>query len=320
MKRQILTTIVVLLILTFHVSAQNRNDALEGLRDIAVVVKYGQEVDGLSEVMRPSLLLMLQDRARDLLKASVPLVPEADMAGRPRLVFTVTSKKMANVHAIDIESKLYQRVRLRRDSAKEVEVTTWKWGGIAGPITHQKLLALFDGQIDVFVKDYRAANPSPPPVESRTPDLPAKLIDNASSFEGLNGIRLYVHVQFTPDDPLADERRLALQKIFEGEAEKRLKEAGIQTSPYLSQLLSISISLSRPTDLSSAIWIESDVSQPARLVRDPQKEIRAVTWESRANERIPATDEAVLRIMNSQLDEFIKIYNAANPKLTSTSK
>jgi hypothetical protein len=318
MKRQTLTTIVVLLILTVHASAQNRNEGLEGLRDIAVVVKYGQEVDGLPEAMRPSLLLMLQDRARHLLKAEVPLVPEAEMAGRPRLVFTVTSKTVANVPVIDIESNLYQRVRLQRDSAKEMEVTTWKWGGIAGPITHQKVLALFDGQIDEFVKDYRAANANPPPAETRTPDPPAKLIDNASSLEGLKGIRLYVHVKFTPDDPLADERRQALEKIFESEAEKKLREAGIPTSPYLSQLLFVSISLSQP-NRGSSISVDSSVSQPVGLVRAPQKEIRAVTWESRASERVPPTDEAVSRIMNSQLDEFIKVYNAANPKLSSTS-
>ena len=63
--------------------------------------------------------------------------------------------------------------------------------------------------------------------------------------------------------------------------------------------------------------MESKFWQRVRSVRDPQKDVYGVTWESKASDNGPISDEAVLQVMNSQLDEFIKAFIAANPKLTS---
>src|SRR6185503_8621221 len=93
MRQSILAITVLLLGLT-HISGQSRSpkDALEGLRDIGLVVKYSK-TDGMVEVLRPNTLQVLHDRAKILLSdADIPVLQstdEADMAGRPRLVFIV---------------------------------------------------------------------------------------------------------------------------------------------------------------------------------------------------------------------------------------
>ena len=195
MTRYILTVTIFLISVTTHISAQNRSaeENLTGLQAMGVVVKFGN-ADGLDVAEQPATLQMLQDRARKLLtEAEIPLLESTD---GPRLVFTVTvNKKTDTAPAVYVESSVYERVRLRRDEKKEVELATWVWSGVGGPTaTPKMLLDVFDGQIEGFVKDYRAANPKRP-VESRSANHQATLGDNANSLEGLSGTSLFVAIR-----------------------------------------------------------------------------------------------------------------------------
>jgi len=310
----------------------NPSQTLEGLADIGLIVKYDQ-IDGLPEPMRPTVLQMLSDRARDLLRhAEVPVLQptdETDMVGKPRLVFTIT----VNAHtapAIDIESKLYQRVRLWRDPGKEMELATWRWRRENRKATHQLLFSTFGQVVNQFVRDYRAMNPKIKQAETRA-DPPAQLKDNANALEGLNGIDAYISLRKliykgrSNELLISDEHHQALSNLLPREAEKKLKQAGIpllRNNKDIERLgwpqLRITITLGPPNYYAPAIEVRTEFWQQARTVRHSRR-IYTATWESRASEGGPTTDEAVLRIMNSQLDEFINAYNAANPKVSSIS-
>ncbi len=338
MRQQILTLTVLLLSVTTHISAQERNSAqtLKGLSGIGLVVRYGN-VDGLETAMQPAILQMLQDRARDLLRqGEVPLLQstsEADMIGRPRLVFTVTAKKKGEIPpAILIESELYQRVSLWRDQAKEMELATWSTGSIGPHVSHPGLFALFEQQVNAFVRNYRAMNPHPPKVESRTDGPPAQLRDNALSLQGLTGVRLIVSLGFIEFEDngrqVEVDRRFqdpAFSKMLQVEAENRFKQAGIpllrnETDRTGRPLLHVSMNLCQPNFHSPGIGVNSTFWEGVRLVRDTKKDTYAVTWKSYAGNGWPITDEAIRKALNSQLDEFIKAYNAANPKLSSVAE
>lgn len=337
MKQHILTTTVVLLTLSVHISAQNRGpkEALEGLSAIGVVVKY-DNADGLDIAMQPNTLQILQDRATDRLsQAGISLVQQtedADTVGRPRLVFTVTlNKQTETAPAVRVQGKLYERVRLWRDPAKEMELATWVMSGNGYPkVTEEMIVDVFDGQLDEFIKAYRAVNPSRPGGEIGAADPSVQLRDSADTLQGLNGVRLFV--SFRPDR-FADAHRPALQKMLQSEAENKFKEAGIPVHRYVNEsekagrpLLTLFITLSHPNSQSHApaIEVESEFWQRVRPVRNPRKEVYAVTWENsgtggfaKTDDGAPAmTDEAVRKVLNSQLDEFIKAYNTANLKLS----
>lgn len=328
MTKHIIAASILLLSLFTHISAQNRGDGkiLEGLQTIGVVVKYGN-ADGLDTAEQPATLQMLQDRARKLLtEAEIPLLEstdEAGMNGRPRVVFTVTlNKKTDTGPPVYVESSIHERVRLWRDEKKETVLATWAMGGAGGPtVTQQLLLDVFDGQVKGFIKAYRGANPNRPPVESGSADQAAQLRDNPETFEGLTGTRLFISSRSGAFD---HPRTPALIKMLQSEAEKKFKEAGIPLHQYTNEsepagrpLFYVSISFSWANSWSAPIEIESKFWQRVRPVRDPRKDVDAVTWESKASDNGPITDDAVLRVMNSQLDEFIKAFLAANPRLAS---
>src|SRR5690349_4172950 len=114
MTKRILTISLLLLGIATHSSAQNRGtkENLEGLQDVGLVVKYGN-ADGLDIALQATTLQMLQQRAKDRLQqAGIPLLKlsaEADMVGRPRVVFTVTlNKHIEAAPAILVESKFYE--------------------------------------------------------------------------------------------------------------------------------------------------------------------------------------------------------------------
>ena len=332
MKKYTVTTIVLLLGLFTYVSAQNRSarETLEGLRDFQVVVEYGQ-VEGLDASMQPTILQVLQERARDqLTEAELPLLPATDAGDTvhsPRLVFIVTvNKNTDTAPAILVESKVYERGHLWRDSAKEMELATWVQHGVGAPrVTHELLFQVFDGQVKQFIKAYREVNPKPIHVERRTADPPSQLSVNSNGLEGLKGTNLFV--AFRPDVRADANRRAQLQKALQKEAESRLVKAGI---PLLNtaeeheragqSLLYLLITLSPPISYAPAIEVQGALWQQVRPVRDPQKQIYAVTWESRTRDDGPIADDAVLEILNNQLEEFIKAYKAANSKLATISK
>ena len=81
-------------------------------------------MDGQEESWQSDLLQRLEDRARQRLwEAGIPLTQSKDDAGktsRPRLVFTLNLHRTECAHPDQVNSQVYQRVRLWRDSAKEL--------------------------------------------------------------------------------------------------------------------------------------------------------------------------------------------------------
>lgn len=334
MTKQILTATLLLFNLFTYTEAQNRSakENLEGLREIGVVVKYAN-ADGLDTAMQPTVLQMLQDRAKDGLKQAeihvLQSTEQSDMSGRPRLVFTVSANKPSNhVPTIVVQSSLEERVRLGRDSTKELELGTWVDSafGYASRVTTEMLFEVFDAELSRFIKDYRETNPKRTIAngdntgsDQQAPPLKQK----GDSLQGLNGIDLYVWSgpSLSPPAPLA-----ALIKMVQSEAEKKFKEAGIPLLKYVKQpegdgrpLLYVSFKLNHPTSHAPAIEVEGEFWQQVRPLRDPKKEIRAVTWESQSGNGGPITDEAVLQVVSAQIDEFIKAYRAANPQASSAA-
>jgi hypothetical protein len=335
MTKQILTTTILLVSLFTYTAAQSRTDGfkdlnprltLEELGNIGLIVKYGQ-VDGLETAMQQTILQKLRDRAKNRLRqGDIPVwesTDEAEMVGRPRLVFTVTLKKQTDPRpALLIESKLFQRVRLWRDPSQEVELATWSMSSVGPNVESQMLFALFDKTLDAFVREYRAANPNPPRVESRTTDAPAQLNDNASALQGLTGIDFMVSLRFIQ---FVDARFQALLDPLQREAENKLKQAGIPLLRYAPDiaragypLLNVVVTLDQNgISYAPAIDVRTQFWQRVRRVQDLQKYTYAVTWESHANDGPEITEEALRRIVNSQLDQFIEAYKAGNPNPTS---
>ena len=306
----------------------SRVETLAGLQDIGLVVKYG-EVNGPEAEWQATALQALEARARQQLKdAGIRVLPaEESSNGRPKLVFTLTLNRLdATAAPVSIETELYQRVRLWRDAAKELELPTWTMGGVGGPeVTEKMLFDVFDGQLECFLKNYKSVNPTVP--TERIPVASAQVSDNAQGFAGLNSTRLFVSIR---EDMSSDARQVVLQKYLQEAAETRLKEAGIKLNRYTDEsdraghaLLYIWVKLSKPHVQSWAppIGVESTFSQSVRLARDPKNEAEAATWESRtqgdfvknSNGDLVVTDDAVLELVNKQIDEFIKAFKAASP-------
>jgi hypothetical protein len=335
MTKQILTATILLLNLFSYTAAQSRTagfkdanpgQTLEGLGEIALSVKYGQ-VDGLESTMQPTLLQKLRDRAANRLRqGDVPLMQlsdEVDTVGRPRLVVTVTLKKLGDPPpALLIESKLFQRVRLWRDPSQEMELPTWTMSSVGPNVNSEMLFVLFDKPLDAFVTEYRAANPKPLTVESRTTDPSAQLNDKASFLQGLTGIDFMVSLGFIQS---VNPRFQALSDPLQREAQNKLKQAGIpllRTADEMVRaghpLLNVVVLLDENgVSYASAIDVRSQLWQRVQPIRESRKYTYIPTWESHANDGPAITEEAVRKIVNSQLDQFIEAYKAANPKVSS---
>jgi very-short-patch-repair endonuclease len=64
------------------------------------------------------------------------------------------------LNPIVTEVKLFQRVRLLRDSSIETDAVTWSLNGVAGPkVDVAKLRRQVASEIDRFVADYSSVNP-----------------------------------------------------------------------------------------------------------------------------------------------------------------
>jgi hypothetical protein len=333
MTKQIVTATILLLSLSSYIAAQSRTGGfkdsnskqiLEGLGQIGLTVKYGQ-VDGLEATMQPTILQKLRDRAANRLRqGEVPLMEatdDADMVGKPRLVFTVTLKKPGDPPpALLIEIKLFQRVRLWRDPSREMELPTWTMSSVGSSLDSETLFVLFDKQLDAFVREYRAANPNPRSVESRATDPSAQLKGKASALQGLTGIDFVLSLGFIQ---LVNPRFQALSDPLLREAENKLKQAGIpllrtadETVRAGYPLLNVVVTLDEnAVSYAPAIDVRSQLWQRVQPIRELRKYTYLPTWESHANDGPAITEEALRKIVNSQLDQFIEAYNAANPKL-----
>lgn len=337
MTKHILTTSFLLLSFFTYTAAQNRLDGfkdwgnrqtLEGLGEIGLIVKYDQ-VDGLATTIQPSILQMLVERAKNLLRqgevALLESIDEANMVGRPRLVVTVTVKKQSDTApALIIESKLFQRVRLWRDPSQEIELATWSWSAGSPNVDYEMLSTRFDMQVSAFVKDYQAANAKPPRVENRTTEPPAQLKGNANALQGLSGIDYITSLEFIEFvdphlQPLADKLR--------PETENKLKQAGI---PLLRAsdmaragypLLKVRVTLNpNGKSYAHAIEVRTEFWQRVCSVQDLKKYTYTPTWQSHTIDGSSITEEAVRRLVNSQLDQFIEAYKSANPSSVKTVK
>jgi hypothetical protein len=327
---------VVMLSATTYLSAQSRNsnEVLEGLKGIGLVIKYG-EVEGLEPAKRPTVLRLLEDRAKGWLRAAqVPfeLSDEASLRGRPRLVLTITLKKPGDTPpALLVEGSLFQRIRLSRDPAKETDLATWSMGMMAPEATTELLYVFFEKLVGSFINEYRGANPTPTRIDSRSAELIARSQPNADALQGLNGVRLITSVRFIQSGSQSnvDMARLKDQSFYkkvQTEAENRLKQAGIplllkETERPGRPRLEIFITLGEPGLSAPAIEVGSKLWQDVQLLRDAGKQTYLSTWETQNAVSYPKdgasviSEDAVLKIVISQADEFIKAYRAANSKM-----
>jgi len=332
--------IILLLSLTAQLAAQTVEKAqtMEGLRDIEVVVKYGH-VDGQQAEWQSTMLERLEDRARHLLEdAEVPisqLTEEAGKTNRPRLVFTISLSRKPETDPVRVDGEVFQKVRLWRDSAKELELATWTMYGVGGPtVTRKSVLDVFDGQVAEFIKTYREVNSASPVSTQPAADKSAQFTSPPNPFEGLKSTRVYVSV---PQDMMSDGRPPVSQEFLQNAAETKLKKAGIKIIRDTNEAeaagnatLHVWVKLSPPNAEAGAppVGVESTFSQWVRLANDPEKQTDAVTWKSQAsvpfaktdNGVLVITDEAVLKVVNRQLDEFIEAFKAGNARRLKPKK
>jgi hypothetical protein len=169
---RILAITVLFLSLITQLAAQTREheETLQNLRDIDVVFKYGQ-VNGPQEEWQSNLLQRLEALARRCLREEgIPISQDEAHTGRPRLVFTVNlNREIETAPPVLVTVEAFQRVRLWRDSAKELELATWSQNGVGGVLVTEKMVYdVFEGQIAEFLKSYRAVNQSSSQVPTQT--------------------------------------------------------------------------------------------------------------------------------------------------------
>ncbi len=339
-KHPILALAILLFGLTAQLAAQTAEKAqtMEGLSDIVLEVKYGR-VNGKQEEWQSTLLPRLEDRARHSLEeAAIPISQATDESGksnRPRLVFTVSLSRKPETDPVRVDGEIVQRIRLWRDSAKELELATWNMYGVGGPmVSEQMVVDVFDGQVAEFIKTYREVNATSQVSTQAVEDKPAEFTSPPNAFEGLNSTRVFVAV---PQDMMLDGRPPVSQQFLQDAAETKLKEAGIKIIRYTNEaeaagnaILHIWVKLSPPNTQTWAppIGVESTFSQWVRLARDPEKRAEAATWKSQASGpfaktddgSLVITDDAVLKVVNRQLDEFIKAFKTGNALRKKTKK
>lgn len=323
---KILALTILLLSLTAQLAAQTLEKAqtMEGLRDIVLVVKYGR-VDGLQEKWQSTLLQRLEDRARHSLEAAeIPISQSTDDDGktsRPRLVFTVSLSRRPETDPVRVQSEIFQKVRLWRDTEKELELPTWTMYGVGGStVTRKMVLDVFDGQVAEFIKTYREVNSTSQVSTQPAIDKSAQFSSPPNAFEGLNSTQVFISVP----ESMFDGRPPLSEKFLLEAAETKLKAAGIKITRSTTQaersgnaILSVWVKFGPPNEQTLApINVESTFSQWVLLDRDPQKRTDAVTWRGQDSGPFAKTDdglsvvtnEAVLEVVNRQLDEFIKAF------------
>jgi hypothetical protein len=336
MSRRILLLMVAILSTTTYLSAQTRNsnEGLEGLKDIGLVIKYGQ-VDGMDAAKRSTTLRMLEDRAKGWLRAAqvpIELADEAKLAGRPRLVFTITLREpVDDAFPLMIDGRLYQRVQLLRDPTKGAELATWRIWSMGPEATTEWLYTLFEKQVTAFIDAYRRVNPAPTRAESRDAEIPVNVKPEANALQGLNGVRLRTSVRFiqsgsnSSNPEVAGLKQQAFYQKVETEAENKFKEVGItllrnETEQPGWPRFDVFITLGEPGLQVPAIEVGTNLFQEVQLVRDPAKRAYVSTWETddtvtfgkSNNGASVITEDAVLKMLHSQIDAFIKAYKAAN--------
>jgi len=177
MKRALLT-LSLLLAMSSAASAQfaPSTENLRGLTGVRLMVMFGHCpsrnlnncAEGLDEAQRPEVLKMIEaDATAKLQNAGIPLFRLVDernfTAGGPKLIVLITlDKPNGFVYPLVTEVKLFQRVRLARDSAIETDAVTWSRDGVGGPKLEIPMLrSQVATLIDQFIRDYFSVNPKP---------------------------------------------------------------------------------------------------------------------------------------------------------------
>jgi len=186
---------------------------------------------------------------------------------------------------------------------------------------------VFDGQVAEFIKTYREVNSTAQVSTQPATDNSAEFSSPPNAFESLRSTQVNVSL---PGDMMFSGQPPLSEKFLQDAAETKLKAAGIKITRSTTQaersgnaLLYVWVKLSPPNAQTWAppIGVESTFSQWVLLDRDPQKRTDAVTWQSQdsgpfaktENGLLVITDEAVLKVVNRQLDEFIKAFKDASP-------
>ena len=261
----------------------------------------------------------------------MPLSQSTDEPGktnRPRLVFTVSLSRKPETDPVRVEGEIVQRIRLWRDAGKELDLATWSMYGVGGPmVTEKMVLDVFDGQVAEFIKTYREVNSTSQVSTQPAIDKSAEFSSPPNAFEDLKSTRVFVSVR---QDMMFDGGPPVSEKLLQEAVETKLKAAGIKITRSTTQaersgnaLLYVWVKLSPPNvqTWSAPITVASTFSQWVLLARDPHKRTEAVTWQSQDSGPFAKSDdglsvitnEAILEVVNRQLDEFIKAFKAARP-------
>ncbi len=162
---------------------------------------------------------------------------------------------------------------------------------------------------------------------------------STESLRGLNGIGLTIY--FGRGEPLNTNQQATVIKALLDDAKEKFADAGIplfltaqpiMNAPGSPQLF-IKIALNRingyPDNPSGVPPMISDawLTQTAYLSRDQSIQLSLTTWEAHAtgwfelntSKTSQGTIEWFRRIIEMQLNQFIKAYRVANPKYASNS-
>jgi hypothetical protein len=120
------------------------------------------------------------------------------------------------------------------------------------------------------------------------------------------------------------------EKSIQEAAETKLAAAGIKITRSTTQaersgnaILNVWVTFGPPNAQTRApVGVESTFSQWVLLDRDPQKRTDAITWRSHDSDPFAKTDnglpvitnEAVIEVVNKQLDEFIKAFKIGSAR------
>jgi len=142
------------------------------------------------------------------------------------------------------------------------------------------------------------------------------------TLQGLKGVRLVVMLGRA--EALEAERRPILQKLLQEDAEAKFAKADIPLLKFAQDLENASgsptfflwVTLDKPNGHVFPVVTKSNLLQKARLSRDSSVELSVSTWESGSIGVYDIKDwDELRRQVGSQIDEFIKDYLTANPKL-----
>ena len=135
---------------------QDQKTSLQGVHDAVINVKIGMSLEG------PTQRLLQADVERRLKEIPLNLttVEESYPPETPTFTVEVAMLKTGTRSSVHfVTAKLYQLVTLTRDEPIRVYASTWNASNI-GDGTLESIREKIDRLLDLFIGDYRWANPS----------------------------------------------------------------------------------------------------------------------------------------------------------------